>query len=92
MRSFAVSTAVLFLGACAHQGAEPDTPALSKAQIEAFGSLANFVGMTMTGAPTANSGEQLTDVQSWEWALGGKAILIRHALADGSYGGKHLCV
>lgn len=52
-----------------------------------FGTLAQYVGQTFKGAPTAQSDEASVDTQKWEWALGGKAILIRHALADGSYGG-----
>ena len=31
-----------------------------------------------------------TDVQSWEVALGGKAVRIRHAFTDGSYGGESI--
>ena len=56
-------------------------------QIEDFGELANYVGMTMTGSPAGEGGDKFSDVQKWEWALGGSAILIRHAFKDGSYGG-----
>lgn len=70
------------LGAIAERSAPPTAE-----QIADFGKLAEYVGMTWSGSPTAESEEQFTDIQKWEWALGGKAILIRHALEDGSYGG-----
>ena len=99
MRLLIIVAAVGILGACASErymlGATAKSPGSiaervtspTEKQLEDFGSLAGFVGMTMTGSPTAESDEQFTDVQTWEWALGGKAILIRHALEDGSYGG-----
>ena len=99
MRGILVAVAGLLLSACANEspvpegapkalGAMAERSALPSAkQTEDFGALADFVGMKLVGTPTATSDEPLTDVQSWEWALGGKAILIRHALEDGSYGG-----
>lgn len=69
------------------QGAMAKRAAPTVQQRADFGTLADFVGKTLTGSPSAGSSEQFTDVQTWEWTLGGKAILIRHALADGSYGG-----
>ena len=86
--------AIVLLGACATGGnllaASPSKAELSKPtaeQLETFGGLTDYVGKTMKGAPSSASTESFTDYQSWEWALGGKAILIRHALEDGSYGG-----
>ena len=99
MQRFLSVIAAVCLCACAHEYSVQGDPVEVRAdsfergvspsakQIEDFGSLAGYVGMTMTGSPTAESDEQFTDVQTWEWALGGKAILIRHALEDGSYGG-----
>jgi len=56
-------------------------------QVEIFGALANIVGSTFEGLPADDSTEKVADIQTWEWALGGNAIVIRHALADGTYGG-----
>ena len=56
-------------------------------QVETFGALTDLVGKRFRGAPADGSTEPNPDTQSWEWALGGSAILIKHALADGSYGG-----
>ena len=71
------------LGAVADRAAPP-----TDQQIQDFAGLADFVGLTLAGKPTADSDEQISDIQQWEWALGGTAILIRHALEDGSYGGE----
>ncbi|MEM9939496.1 MAG: hypothetical protein AAF768_11650 [Pseudomonadota bacterium] len=57
------------------------------AQIETFGPLTEFVGKTFKGAPLAAGSEAKADIQQWNWALGGSAILIKHAIEDGSYGG-----
>lgn len=65
----------------------PDDSTLSAAQAEVFGPLAAMVGKKWRGEPLGESSEQEPDYQSWEWALDGAALLIRHALADGSYGG-----
>ena len=48
--------------------------------------MADMVGRRFKGSPASGSTEPLIDYQSWEWALGGTAILIRHVLSDGSYG------
>ncbi|MEM7493766.1 MAG: hypothetical protein AAF296_10310, partial [Pseudomonadota bacterium] len=56
-------------------------------QVETFGALADLVGSRLRGTPEDGSTERAADIQQWEWALGGTAILIRHALEDGSYGG-----
>ncbi len=62
-------------------------PAPTVQQVETFGPLANLVGKSFRGAPADGSTEPNPDTQTWEWALGGTAILIKHALADGAYGG-----
>ncbi|MEM8616900.1 MAG: hypothetical protein AAGF20_08185 [Pseudomonadota bacterium] len=56
-------------------------------QRETFGALVNYIGKTLRGEPSADSGERKADIQQWSWALGGTAIKISHALEDGSYGG-----
>lgn len=62
-------------------------PALSALQAERFGALADMVGKTWRGEPLGDSSEQQPDYQQWRWVMDGTALLIRHALADGSYGG-----
>lgn len=64
--------------------AKPATPE----QIARFGILAQLPGRTMRGKPIAESSELTGDMQRWEWTDNGKAISIRHALEDGSYGGE----
>ncbi|MEQ3745759.1 MAG: hypothetical protein ABNH53_05920 [Henriciella sp.] len=56
-------------------------------QRETFGALTDLIGKRFRGAPADGSTEDNPDTQSWQWALGGTAILIKHALADGAYGG-----
>ncbi len=60
----------------------------SSQQKETFGVLAKFPGRTFKGVPTGSSSETLADFQHWAWADNGEALLIRHALEDGSYGGE----
>lgn len=60
---------------------------LRQQQLKVFGPLMMLVGKRLRGTPTDRSTERAADIQKWEWALGGTAILIRHALEDGSYGG-----
>ena len=59
----------------------------TEAQKARFGVLANLPGSTFVGIPTGNSSERLKDYQKWVWIEEGDAILISHALEDGSYGG-----
>ena len=100
MRIFFVAAVAALLSSCSDRGPAPNSHAPkalghiaeriappTEQQIEDFGELANYVGLTMTGAPTGEGAETFNDVQKWEWALGGSAILIRHAFKDGSYGG-----
>ena len=63
------------------------TAPATDAQREIFGPLADLPGQRFRGVPTDGSSERQDDFQHWQWALGGTAILIRHALEDGSYGG-----
>lgn len=59
-------------------------------QKETFGPLVNFVGKTYLGKPPNAGPDELGDIQAWEWAVGGTAMSIRHAIEDGSYGGETL--
>jgi len=56
-------------------------------QREAFGSLADFAGRTFQGVATEDSAGSVTDVQLWLWNEDGKALIVKHRLEDGSYGG-----
>lgn len=57
------------------------------AQREAFGPLADLVGQTWRSEPAAGSESGPADISNWSWDLGGRVIVSRHALVDGSYGG-----
>lgn len=59
-------------------------------QRETFGALADLPGKTYRGEPDEGSDEPRVDIQAWEWAIGGAAISVTHALEDGSYGGETL--
>ncbi|MEM9178801.1 MAG: hypothetical protein AAGA89_03785 [Pseudomonadota bacterium] len=52
-----------------------------------FGALSALIGKCYKATPTGESAEQTTDIQHWTLGLGGAAIVIEHALEDGSYGG-----
>ena len=56
-------------------------------QRQTYGILAEFPGRTFRGEPAGDSETAVADYQEWAWAEDGKALLIRHALEDGSYGG-----
>lgn len=60
---------------------------VTPAQRAVFGILADFPGHTFRGEPTGDNPVNVADVQRWEWTDNGEALLIRHALEDGSYGG-----
>lgn len=56
-------------------------------QREVYGILAEFPGHIFRGEPAGDSETVLADFQQWSWTEDGEALLIRHALEDGSYGG-----
>lgn len=81
--------AALMLAACAClPDAEPvaDTP-VSVSRQSAFGALASLAGKTWRSAPTQQGEAGPADISSWGWDLGGRVMINRHALEDGSYGG-----
>lgn len=67
---------------------QTDVPPPTAAQKEAFGILADFPGHMFRGEPTGDNSEALADYQLWSWTEDGAALMIRHALEDGSYGGE----
>jgi hypothetical protein len=68
------------LAACTHV-APP--PALAPAEAQAFGPLARLAGKTWKSDGTGGA----SDIAQWSADLGGRVLVNRHALADGSYGG-----
>jgi len=71
-------------------GEATDIAEVTPWQKETFGVLAGFAGRTYRGEPLEGSSEAVADIQSWNWAIGGAGLSIRHALEDGSYGGETL--
>ncbi|MEM6898856.1 MAG: hypothetical protein AAF583_03670 [Pseudomonadota bacterium] len=59
-------------------------------QKDTFGRLVELVGHTYRGEPLEGNSEANADIQSWNWAIGGAALSINHALEDRSYGGETL--
>ncbi|GAB5459746.1 MAG: hypothetical protein Hens3KO_27760 [Henriciella sp.] len=96
MRLLILGLAVLGLGAC---NSALETSSLSASDIaqasttptafqtEAFDALIPLIGKTFRGTPVTDDENAPADIQKWSWALGGNAILIQHAIEDGSYGG-----
>ncbi len=81
--------AAVLLAACAClPDAEPvaEAPAVASRQA-AFGVLASLAGKTWRSAPTREGEAGPADISSWGWDLGGRVMINRHALEDGSYGG-----
>jgi hypothetical protein len=80
--------ATLALGACAYlplparAGSEPTAE-----QVAAFGPMAALVGRTWRSQPAGEGQTGPADIARWSWDLGGRVIVTRHALEDGSYGG-----
>lgn len=72
----------------------PATPVLAQPAPQAaafdplFAPLVPLVGRTWRGQATGS--QPVVDYARWEWAVGGHAIRVTHALADGSYGGETL--
>jgi hypothetical protein len=88
--------AALTVAACAGPGGNAPAPLLvreearpppSAAQREAFGPLADLVGQTWRSEPAGEGAAGPGDIARWNWDLGGRVIVSRHALEDGSYGG-----
>lgn len=73
-----ICAVVIFVAGAASAGLMPELAVMEP-----------FVGKTYEGTFTdAASGRQMTDVQTWEAILGGKAVRTTHSLNDGEYGGE----
>jgi hypothetical protein len=84
-RIILMAGAGLMLAACASLSAPvpPPTPA----QVSMFGPLSNLVGKTWRSEPVDAAESGPADISAWSWDLGGRVLVNRHALEDGSYGG-----
>lgn len=87
-KMFLMLTAVLTLGGglAAVQPAKAQSAPSAAPFNELFGPLIPLVGRTWRGQ--AMGDQPVVDYARWEWAIGGHAIRVTHALADGSYGGE----
>jgi hypothetical protein len=63
------------------------TPPPTTQQVDAFGPMAGLVGKTWRSEPVGGGEIGPADISRWSWDLGGRVIVSRHALEDGSYGG-----
>lgn len=80
--------AALLLTACACFPGRfsPDAPPTA-AQKSTFGALSGLAGKTWRSEPVAEGETGPADISAWSWDLGGRVMVNRHALEDGSYGG-----
>ena len=62
-------------------------PAPTAEQVSTFGPLTGLVGKTWRSEPAGEDKSGPADVSAWSWDLGGRVLVNRHALEDGSYGG-----
>lgn len=83
---FALLALGLALGGCITAPPVPP-PAATEAQISTFGALAGLTGKTWRSESAGNGEGGPADISAWSWDLGGKVLVNRHALEDGSYGG-----
>ncbi len=60
---------------------------LTAAQKSTFGALTGLAGKTWRSEPVAEDEVGPADISKWSWDLGGRVMVNRHALEDGSYGG-----
>jgi hypothetical protein len=80
LRMIAAALCAVWLTACTH--AVP-SPSLAPAEAKAFGPLAALTGKTFRSEGDGGA----SDIAQWSADLGGRVLVNRHALVDGSYGG-----
>jgi hypothetical protein len=83
---FALPSLMLTACACLPEAA-PAPQVQTQAQAQAFGALASLAGKTWRSAPAGEGEAGPADISAWSWDLGGRVMVNRHALEDGSYGG-----
>ena len=88
-RRFVLAAAAsLTLTACAcFPGHGPGHAPATAQQTDTFGALSGLVGKTWRSAPAGDGEAGPADISKWSWDLGGRVLVNRHALEDGSYGG-----
>ena len=86
IRSFIVAATLAFSAATA--AAQPADLPVPAAGAEVYAPFAPMVGKTWRG--TGTGAAKVEDVQRWEWAVGGHAIRVVHAVNGGVYGGETL--
>lgn len=80
--------AACLLAACAcFPDAAPRYAGPTAAQKDTFGALSALPGKTWRSEPVAGGDPGPADISAWSWDLGGRVMVNRHALEDGSYGG-----
>lgn len=77
----------LMLTACACLPAPVPVAPATADQVSMFGPLSGLVGKTWRSAPADAAEAGPADISAWSWDLGGRVLVNRHALEDGSYGG-----
>ena len=75
------------LSACACFPALAPEAAPTVTQANAFGALAGLAGKTWRSEAEGEGEAGTADISAWSWDLGGRVLVNRHALEDGSYGG-----
>lgn len=67
---------------------EQALPAASQSGHALFDPIRPLIGQTWRG--TGNNNPDLTDIMRWDWAVGGHAVHVSHAVNGGIYGGETL--
>jgi hypothetical protein len=82
------AAAGLTLTACtSFPGRGPGYAPVTAQQADTFAALSGLVGKTWRSAPAGDGEGGPADISKWSWDLGGRVLVNRHALEDGSYGG-----
>jgi len=83
----ALASGVILTACACFPGHTPVPAAPTAAQAAAFGALSGLAGKTWRSEAAAGTDGGPADISRWGWDLGGRVMVNRHALEDGSYGG-----
>ncbi|MEQ9504624.1 MAG: hypothetical protein RLO80_00035 [Hyphomonas sp.] len=86
-RLVVMAGASLTLAACACFPGPAPAPPPTATQVSMFGPLSGLAGKTWRSEPVDSAEAGPADISAWSWDLGGRVMVNRHALEDGSYGG-----
>lgn len=81
-KGLALLAAALLTACACFPSAAPTT-----AQTGTFGALATLAGRSWRSEAAGEDKAGPADISAWSWDLGGRVLVNRHALEDGSYGG-----